>query len=144
MVYDPYYAPNPTNQPLRRKRRAWPWILATVLAVCGIGSVVTFAAIGGGVKAVQQETQSRTADITISGCSKTVIGTVEVAYTLTNSATVSRVYLPEFRLETADGTIVGQAADITPEVPAGKSYKGKAVGTIDDGAGKFTCKLVSS
>lgn len=144
MVYDQFNVPNPTNQPLRRKRRVWPWILLVVLLVCGGGSVLAITAIGGGAKVIQQETASRAADITVTGCTKTIISTVEVSYTLTNSATVSRTYLPEFRLQTADGTIVGQAADVTPEVPAGSTYKGKAVGTIDDAAKKFTCKLVSS
>lgn len=147
MTYDPSYDPSRRVEfggRTKPKRRVWPWVLAVVLGViafCGVASVL---ALGGGVKAVQHEQASRTADVKMTGCRKTVIGTVEISYTLTNSDTVGRTYLPEFQVKDTGGTIVGQATDITPEVGAGQSYKGKAVGSLDDEAGKFTCVLVSA
>jgi len=47
MTYDQYYTPNPASQPVRRKRRVWPWILAAVLLVCGGGSIIAAVAGGG-------------------------------------------------------------------------------------------------
>jgi hypothetical protein len=140
-----YYDRQQFGGPSKPKRRVWPWILggALVFLVLCVGGAI--AALGGGVKAVQHEQASRTADVHISSCAKTVIGTVEVSYSLTNSDTIGRTYVPEFQVKATDGTIVGQATDVTPEVGAGQSFKGKAVGTVDDSAGsKFTCVLVSA
>lgn len=143
---EPYYQNRQQfGGPTKPKRRVWPWVLlavGAVIAVCAIGSV---AVLGGGVHEMKKVQASRTADVRIVSCAKTVIGTVEVSYALTNSDSVSRTYLPEFQVKATDGTIVGQATDVTPEVGAGQSFKGKAVGTVDDSAGnKFTCVLISA
>lgn len=148
MTYDPnayYRSPHqPVPQP-KPKRRVWPWVLGgTFLALFLCVGGLT-AALGGGAKAVQHEQASRTADVHIVSCGKTVIDTVEVSYTLTNSDSVSRTYLPQFQIKDRAGTIVGEANDVTPEIGAGQSFKGKAVGTVDDSAGtKFTCLLASA
>jgi hypothetical protein len=44
MVYDPYNVPNPTNQPLKRKRRLWIPVVAAVFVLCGLGTVISAVA----------------------------------------------------------------------------------------------------
>lgn len=135
-----------------RKRRVWPWILVGVLAVLGclagglvLGLAGTGAAINEGVKAVEAEAVDRQADVKIGKCDReTLLDVVEVSYTVTNSGDTPRTYVPTFDIVTADGTVVGQASDITSELAPGAVYKGKAVGAPSEAGGKITCRLTSA
>jgi hypothetical protein len=135
----------PYQQAYPKRRRTWPWIVAAAAFVfCVVGAIAAIAGIGGTAAVIEKESESRAADINIGTCTKTIINTVEVNYTLTNSSSAGRSYMPEFRIVAWDKAILGSAHDFTPEVPAGSTYKGKAVGTIAEGAEKFTCELVGS
>lgn len=45
MVHDPSTVPNPFNQPIRKRRPIWPWVLGggvfLIVALCLVGSIVT-------------------------------------------------------------------------------------------------------
>lgn len=130
--------------PAPRRKRRWPRVLVVVLvmlAACGIGAS---ALIGGGAAAVQHSVASRTGDVTITSCGKSVVDTIEIGYKIHNSSVVTQTYLPEFNV-LSGSTIVGQASDIAENIPAGGDYAGRAVGMLDDGARTgLTCKLVSA
>jgi hypothetical protein len=118
-------------------------VIGLVLLVCSGLGIAAIAGVGGAASVVEQESTDRSDDLTITKCDTSELGLVEISYTIVNSSsTVARTYLPQFTMVTNDGTIVGSAADVTAEIPPGGTFKGKAVGTIDDSAKrlKFTCK----
>ena len=119
-------------------------LIVAPIAFCAAGSVVAVAGIGGGAAVVQKAEEDRSKDITIKSCKAGEFGTVEVAYTIVNSSDTTQTYIPQFSVTAKDGTIVGEASDITSEVPAGKTYKGEAVGTVSGKPGTVTCSLSGS
>jgi hypothetical protein len=135
--------------PKRRKR--WPWVvLALVLVVgscLGGGALLlggTAAVVNEGVKAVESEAAARTDDVKMTKCARDQFGLVTVSYTVVNSGTEARSYLPQFDIVAADKTVIGQAADITQDIAPGATLKGKATGSVSEDSGKITCRLASA
>jgi hypothetical protein len=132
----------------RPRKRLWPWVVGalTLALLCGFGSV---AMLGAGTAAVvnevEQQSISRTADITITKCETDTAGdlsSVTIRYTIVNSADVARPYIPEFDVVAADGAVIGSATDFVQELKAGGTHRGKAMGLLSEGTkGKLTCKL---
>jgi hypothetical protein len=125
-------------------------IIAIVCLVVGLlclgGAALAAVGIGGAASVVEQESTDRAADLKIDKCDTNVLGLVDVSYTIVNSSSVARSYAPQFNIVTNDGTIVGSAADFTPDVPAGGTFKGTAMATLDDSSKrlKITCQRISA
>jgi hypothetical protein len=137
----------PTPPPPARKShtlRTVLIVLAVLAALCGGAGVLFVGAVGGTAKVVTDEQASRAGDITVDSCRAELGTIVYVQYTIVNSGTTSQTYIPQFDLIGTDGTVLGQASDITSDLAPGKTYKGKAMGTLSDRVPAFTCKLVSA
>jgi hypothetical protein len=123
----------------KKARRWWIWVLVAgaLMVMCAVGGV---ALIGAGGKAVvstvDREAADRQADIKITGCEVDSFGLATVTYTVHNSSSESRSYLPEFNVESKTGTVYGQAADVVNDLKPGKDYRGKAIGSTTLGGGK--------
>jgi hypothetical protein len=135
-----------TTHPQRRKK--WPWVVAisvaAVFALCGIGAAVLGVGGKAVVDAVETEAADRKADVKLTACSGTSVGTVDVKYTIVNSGTVERTYLLDVEVTDASGTRVGSANAIETDVKPGKTVKGTAVGVLEGKPSKFTCTLVEA
>lgn len=142
----PPYAPAPGP----RRRKVWPWIvLALVVGGClGGGALLlggTAAVVNEGVKAVESAEATRKGDVKINGCKlDDALDLVTVTYTIVSTSTGRETYLPQFEVVAPNGDVIGNVGDITGEVPPGGTYKGKAVGSINEDAAKFTCRLASA
>lgn len=139
----PYGSPMPAA-PKSHTVRTVLIVLAVLAALCGVGAVACSALVGGGAAAVSHEQESRIADVTIGSCHTELGSVVYVDYTVVNNGTTSRTYTPSFDMVAADGSVIGQASDITSSLAPGKTYRGKAMGGLNDPLAKFTCKLVSA
>lgn len=118
-------------------------VIAVIIALCGVGAVVV---IGGGATAVKHQAVVHAADVKITGCSPTVIDTMNITYTIVNSGSTPGHYLPRFEIRTDDDVVVGNATDFPPAVQPGQTYKGKAIGilNVDNTSGAYSCILTGA
>lgn len=131
-------------QPKPKRSKIWLWILLGMLVLCGGGSALAVATIGGAAAVVEKSATDRAEDVTITSCKVTQDLFVEVGYTIKPHANGSQVYFPQFNITDSTGAIIGTAADITTNLPSGSTYKGKAMGNITPVQGKITCVLAEA
>lgn len=132
-----------------KKRKVWLWVglaVVVMIALCGVGSIVL---AGAGVSKVAHDVHAtataRASDVTITDCSMDPNGLSEIGYKIHNSSSTTQSYVPQFNIESSDGTVFGEAADFVNNLAPGKDYMGKATGTFTGGGSKgMTCNLVSA
>lgn len=135
------------QQPVPPRKRTGRTVLITLLIIsagavlCAAGAT---ALIGGAGTAVKHTSVSRFNDITVNGCEKTIIDTVEITYTAVNSGNATAHYFPRFDIRDAAGAVIGTATDFSPAVPAGGTFKGKAIGVLNTDAAGFSCVLTGA
>jgi len=133
----------------QRRRRVWPWFVGAVVLVlaCAFGGVML---LGAGAESIDREIQTveadRLADVKVTSCKVDPGGeTLSANFTVSNSGPDARVYMIQINILGSDKTtIIGDATGITSEVPAGGTYKGKAVGVLSERTRKISCQLVAA
>jgi hypothetical protein len=147
-----YYGyPVPPMPPPRRRRRGLRITLAVagLLVLAGVAGTVAYVVTRTGSKTINdinKEINAVKTDIRITSCTldrNSVLSTVKIEWTVTNTGSRTRTYTPTFDVEDTNGTRLGQTIGLVTGLNPGQAVKKTSTVLLTDKnfKGKVRCKV---